>query len=178
MNQIFFDLESQNLFQEVGGRDRIDQLRMSCGVTYSTLRQEFSVYWEKDVQALLQELQSAEQVIGFNLKAFDYRVLQPYAPKLNFGSIRTIDMLQDIHRTLGFRLSLDAIAEASLGTTKLADGVQAVQWYRAKEFEKLAEYCKKDVEITRQVFEFGREHGYVHYRSKLGSILKVSVQWS
>jgi DEAD/DEAH box helicase domain-containing protein len=178
MNQVFFDLESQNLFQDVGGRDRIDKLRLSCGVTYSTLHNAFSVYWEKEVQDLLQELQDADQVIGFNLKAFDYRVLQPYAPNFKFASLRTIDMLLDIHRTLGFRLSLDAIAEATLGETKLADGVQAVKWFRAGELEKLAEYCKKDVEITRQVFEFGREHGCVHFRSKLGSKLKVSVQWS
>jgi len=177
MNLVFFDLESQNLFQDVGGRSGIEKLRLSCGVTFSTERNDFAVYWEKDALALIEELKNADRVIGFNLIGFDYQVLRPYAPTFNFVSLRTLDLLQDIHRTLGFRLSLDAIAEASLGVTKSADGLKAVEWFRAGELEKVAEYCKMDVDITRQVYEFGRDNGFVHYRSKLGSKLKVAVNW-
>ncbi len=177
MNLVYFDLESQNLFQDVGGRSGIEKLRLSCGVTFSTDRNDFAVYWEKDVLALIEELKNADRVIGFNLIGFDYQVLRPYAPTFNFASLRTLDLLQDIHRTLGFRLSLDAIAEASLGTTKSADGLKAVEWFRAGELEKVAEYCKVDVDITRRVYEFGRDNGFVHYRSKLGSKLKVAVNW-
>jgi len=177
MNLVFFDLESQNLFQDVGGRSGIEKLRLSCGVTFSTERGDFAVYWEKDVLALIEELKNADRVIGFNLIGFDYQVLRPYAPTFNFASLRTLDLLQDIHRTLGFRLSLDAIAEASLGATKSADGLKAVEWFRAGELEKVAEYCKIDVDITRQVYEFGCDNGFVHYRSKLGSKLKVAVNW-
>ena len=86
-------------------------------------------------------------------------------------------MLQDIYRTLNFRLSLDSIARATLGATKTADGVKSVQWFRIGELEKVAEYCKADVDITRRVYEFGREHGFVYYYSRLGSKLKVSVNW-
>jgi len=177
MNLVFFDLETQNLLQDVGGRSGIEKLRLSCGVTFSTQRDGFAIYWEKDTQVLIDELIAADRVIGFNLIGFDYPVLRPYAPGFNFASIRTLDLLQDIHRTLGFRLSLDSIAEASLGATKSADGLKAVEWFRAGELEKVAEYCKVDVDITRQVYEFGRDNGYVHYRSKLGSKLKVAVNW-
>jgi DEAD/DEAH box helicase domain-containing protein len=177
MNLVFFDLETQNLFQDVGGRTGIERLRLSCGVTFSTERNDFAVYWERDAQALIEELKQADRVIGFNLIGFDYLVLRPYAPGFNFASLRTLDLLQDIHRTLGFRLSLDSIAEASLGATKSASGLKAVEWFRAGELEKIAEYCKVDVDITRQVYEFGRDNGFVHYRSKLGSKLKVAVNW-
>jgi len=177
MNLVFFDLETQNLFQDVGGRSGVEKLRLSCGVTFSTERNDFAVYWEKDAWALIEELKQADRVIGFNLIGFDYPVLRPYAPSFNFASLRTLDLLQDIHRTLGFRLSLDAIAEASLGVTKSADGLKAVEWFRAGELDKIAEYCKIDVDITRRVYDFGRNHGYIHYRSKLGSKLKVAVNW-
>jgi len=177
VNLVYFDLESQNLFQDVGGRSGIEKLRLSCGVTFSTERNDFAVYWEKDALALIEELKNADRVIGFNLIGFDYQVLRPYAPTFNFASLRTLDLLQDIHRTLGFRLSLDAIAEASLGATKSADGLKAVEWFRAGELGKVAEYCKVDVDITRRVYEFGRDNGFVHYRSKLGSKLKVAVNW-
>ena len=177
MNYIFFDLESQNLFQDVGGRDHIDKLLVACAVTWSTQKSDFSVYWEKDVPQLIEELKSATKVIGFNLRGFDYQVLQPYTPETRFASLPTLDLLLDLQKLLGFSISLDSIASATLGTTKSADGVQSVQWFRDGELEKVAEYCKMDVDITRQVFEFGRDNGHIFYKSRLGSKLKVDVKW-
>lgn len=176
MNLVYFDLESQKLFNEVGGRDA-SRLLLACGVTWSTERNDFAVYWEKDAAALVAELKAADRVIGFNILHFDYQVLKPYAPNVNFRSFRSVDMLQDIQRILNFRLSLDSIARATLGSTKTADGLQSVQWFREGELEKVAEYCKSDVDITRRVHEFGREHGFVYYYSRLGSKLKVPVNW-
>ena len=176
MNIVYFDLESQKLFEEVGGRDA-SKLLLACGVTWSTARNDFAVYWEKDAAALVAELKSADRVIGFNIIRFDYEVLKPYAPSENLRSIRSTDMLQDIFRALGFRLSLDSIAKASLGATKTADGLKSVEWFKNGELEKVAEYCKADVDITRRVYEFGRDNGFVHYYSKLGSRLKVAVNW-
>jgi DEAD/DEAH box helicase domain-containing protein len=176
MNLVYFDLETQKLFEDVGGRDA-SKLLLACGVTYSTAKNDFSVYWEKDAAALVAELKSADKVIGFNIKSFDYQVLQPYTPQENFRSLRSVDMLDDIFRMLGFRISLDSLAKACLGTTKTADGIQSVEWFRAGELDKVAEYCKADVDITRRVYEFGRDNGFVYYYSKLGSKLKVTVNW-
>lgn len=176
MNIVYFDLESQKLFEEVGGRDP-GKLLLACGATWSTARNDFAVYWEKDATALVAELKAADRIIGFNIIGFDYEVLKPYAPNENFRAFRSTDMLQDISRTLGFRLSLDTIAKATLGTTKTADGIKSVEWFRNGELDKVAEYCKADVDITRRVYEFGRDNGYVHYYSKLGSKLKVAVNW-
>jgi DEAD/DEAH box helicase domain-containing protein len=177
MNYVFFDLESQNLFQDVGGRDNIDKLLVACAVTWSTQKNDFSVYWEKDVPQLIEELKSATKVIGFNLRGFDYQVLQPYTPETRFASLPTLDLLLDLQKLLGFSISLDSIASATLGTKKSADGIQSVEWYRNGELDKVAEYCKMDVGITRQVFEFGRDHGHIFYKSRLGSKLKVDVKW-
>ncbi len=177
MNYVFFDLESQNLFEDVGGRGNIDKLKIACGVTYSTEKNDFTVYWEQDVPALINELKSTTKVIGFNLLGFDYLVLKPYSPETRFASIPTLDLLLDLQKILGFRISLDTIASATLGATKTADGIQSVQWFRNGELDKVAEYCKADVDITRRVYEFGRDKGYIFYKSRLGSKLKVEVKW-
>jgi DEAD/DEAH box helicase domain-containing protein len=176
MNIVYFDVESQKLFQDVGGRDA-SRLLLACGVTWSTARNDFAVYWERDAPALIAELKAADRVVGFNIIGFDYEVLRPYAQNENFRAFRTTDMLQDIYRTLNFRLSLDSIAKATLGATKTADGLQSVEWFRNGELDKVAEYCKSDVDITRRVYEFGRDNGFVYYYSKLGSKLKVAVNW-
>jgi DEAD/DEAH box helicase domain-containing protein len=177
MNYVYFDLETQNLFQEVGGRDHIDKLLVACAVTWSTEKNDFSVYWEKDVPELIKELKSATKVIGFNLRGFDYLVLQPYTPETRFASVPTLDLLLDLQKLLGFSISLDSIASATLGTAKTADGIQSVEWFRNGELDKMVEYCKADVDITRRVFEFGRDNGFIFYKSKLGSKLKVNVKW-
>jgi len=177
MNYVFFDLESQNLFDDVGGRGNIDKLKVACAVTYSTEKNDFTVYWEKDVPALIAELKSATKVVGFNLQGFDYLVLRPYSPETRFASIPTLDMLLELQKTLGFRIGLDSIASATLGATKTADGIKSVEWFRNGELEKVAEYCKADVDITRRVFEFGRDNGHIFYKSRLGSKLKVEVKW-
>ncbi|MBM3150761.1 MAG: helicase [Chloroflexi bacterium] len=177
MNYVVFDLETQNLFDDVGGRSNIAALKVSCAVTWSSLRKDFTVYWEKDVPALLAELKSARRVVGFNLKGFDYEVLRPYAPDERLQFLPTLDIMDDLFRRLSFRVSLDSVARATLGETKSASGLQAVEWWRSGEMEKLAEYCKMDVDVTRRVYEFGCGNGFVQYFSRLGSKQKVQVQW-
>lgn len=86
-------------------------------------------------------------------------------------------MMLDLQKNLGFRVGLDNLAGASLGAAKTADGIQSVEWFRKGELDKVAEYCKADVDITRRVFEFGRDNGFVYYKSKLGSKLKSVVKW-
>jgi len=178
MNIVYFDLESQKLFEEVGGRDP-SQLLLACGVTWSTDRNDFAVYWEKDAGAMIAELKSADRVIGFNIVSFDYQVLKHYAPNENFRAMKSTDMLQDIFRTLGFRLSLDSIAKATLGASKTADGLQSVAWFKNGELDKVAEYCKADVDVTRRIYEFGRDNGFVNYYSKYSTRtkLKCPVHW-
>ena len=177
MNIVVFDLETQNLFEDVGGRTNIGALKVSCGVTWSSARNDFTLYWEKDVPELIAELKSAGRVVGFNVKSFDYEVLRPYAPDERLQFLPTLDILDDLFRQLSFRVSLDSVARATLGETKSASGLQAVAWWRAGELEKLAEYCKVDVDVTRRIYEFGCENGYVQYLTRLGSRQKVQVKW-
>ncbi len=176
MNAVFFDLETQKLFREVGGRDP-SKLLLACAATWSTDRKDFRTYWENDAAALVAELKAADLVIGFNIVSFDYQVLRPYAGGVNLSTLRSLDMLSEIYRALGFRLSLDSIAKATLDESKAADGLQSVEWFRQGQLDKVAEYCRADVDLTRRVYEFGRDNGFVYYYSRLGSKLKVPVKW-
>lgn len=177
MNIVFFDLETQNLFEDVGGRNNIAALKVSCAVTWSSVRNDYAVYWEKDVPALVAELKSAGRVVGFNLKGFDYEVLRPYVPDERLQFLPTLDILDDLFRSLSFRVSLDSVARATLGDTKSASGIQAVVWWREGKLDPLVEYCKADVNITRRIYEFGCANGFVQYYTRLGSKQKVKVNW-
>jgi DEAD/DEAH box helicase domain-containing protein len=173
---VFFDLETQRSFQEVGGRHNISRLGLSVAVTYSTADGEYHHYTEDNVADLIEELKAADLVVGFNVLSFDYEVLRAYTD-YPLRQLPTVDMLDDIYRTLGFRVSLDALASATLGTTKSADGMQAIRWWRQGEMQELCDYCQQDVEITRQLYEFGRQNKYVQYRDRQWRIKRVPVSW-
>jgi len=43
--------------------------------------------------------------------------------------------------------------------------------------EKVIEYCKGDVELTRRLFEFGREHGFLLYRDYQDRVVRLPVSF-
>ena len=172
---IFFDLETQNSFQEVGGRYP-ERLKLSVAVTYEAATAAFQRYTEATVGDLVTALQAADLVVGFNLLAFDYPVLQPYTPVV-LKALPTLDMLVKIERQLGFRVGLDALASATLGTGKSSDGLQAVRWWREGRLEELFQYCEQDVDVTRRLYEFGKQHRYVQFYDRQYRLRQVPVAW-
>jgi DEAD/DEAH box helicase domain-containing protein len=145
-------------------------------VTYSTARQEYRIYGEKQVDDLVTDLQRADLVIGFNNLRFDYEVLHYYTV-LDLRQIPTLDVLVELQKTLQHRLSLDSVASATLGVEKTSEGMQAIRWYREGRLLDIAEYCCYDVKITRMVHEYGVAHRQLHYKDRFGKKLTVPVLW-
>ncbi|HMJ89189.1 MAG TPA: ribonuclease H-like domain-containing protein [Candidatus Acidoferrum sp.] len=176
-NIVYFDLETQKSADEVGGWHNIRAMRMSIGVTYSTLRGEYRIYHEPQVNQLIEELRRADLVVGFNNQRFDYAVLQGHNDFFDPEQVPTLDMMVDLQSTLQHRLSLDALANATFGVEKTSEGLQAIRWYREGKLMDIAEYCCFDVKITRMVHEFGMNNGQVFFTNKFGKRIGVPVQW-
>jgi DEAD/DEAH box helicase domain-containing protein len=173
---VYFDLETQKSADEVGGWDKISDMRMSVGVTYSTGRGDYRIYNEKQVDELIKELQRAELVVGFNNLRFDYEVLHGYTT-FDLRQIPTLDMLVELQKALPHRLSLDSIAVATLGVEKTSEGMQAIRWFKEGKLLEIAEYCCYDVKITRLIHEYGAANRQLFYRNKFGNKLAVPVSW-
>jgi DEAD/DEAH box helicase domain-containing protein len=175
-NVVYFDLETQKSADEVGGWDKIRDMRMSVGVTYHAGRGEYRVYDEREVDNLLNELQRADLIVGYNNLGFDYEVLHAYTI-LDLRQLPTLDMLVEIKKTLPHRLSLDSIAHATMGVEKTSEGMQAIRWFKEGKLMEIAEYCCYDVKITRLVHEYGTRHRQLFYTNKFGAKLSVPVSW-
>jgi DEAD/DEAH box helicase domain-containing protein len=173
---VVFDLETQNSFDDVGGYRNTRALKMSVGVTWNSADQSFHRYGEKDVPALIAELKSASLVVGFNVLSFDYEVLMAYTDE-PLRNLPTTDMLDHLYRRLGFRVKLDDLARATLNVKKSGDGLDAIRWWRAGELDKLYSYCEKDVDVTRQLYEFGKKNRYVQFYDKRYKLQRVPVSW-
>lgn len=176
MSTLIFDLETQYLADEVGGWDNIAKMKLACAVTYNLDSGQFTRYRETDVNQLLTDLRAATRVVGFNIQRFDYEVLRPYAGGQPL-QLPTVDLLVDIYTMLGFRLSLDAVASATLGHSKSADGVAAVRWFRDGQIDKVLDYCQQDVQVTLDLYRFGQQNKHVKYKDKFGRVKLVAVRW-
>lgn len=175
-NTIIFDLETQFAADEVGGWSNIRDMRLAVGVTYNVETDTYSSFTEKEADVLIKTLQEADLVVGYNLLRFDYEVLRAYTDD-PLSDLPTVDMLQDLYRALGWRPKLDDLAAATLGERKSADGLQAVRWFREGQLDKVIDYCRRDVEVTWLVYEFGQRNGYVQYRDRRWRVHRVPVRW-
>lgn len=183
-NIVYFDLETQRSFGDVGGFSNKAKMGVSVAVTYSTARGGYEIYGENEMDKLGEELVRADLVVGWNHIQFDYPVLQPYIFHTLADQTINLDMMLDLETKLGFRLKLDSMASASLGMGKTADGLDALRWWqehkKSGEFaplRKIAEYCAYDVKVTKCVHEYALEHGLLKYDDKNGGIAEVAVNW-
>jgi DEAD/DEAH box helicase domain-containing protein len=169
-----FDLETQRSAAEVGGWHQAHLMRVSCGVVYDSREDRFVVYEESRIDQLIAHLQRLELVIGFNSKRFDYLVLNGYSD-YDFMRLPAFDLWEEVRNRLGFRLSLDHIAEATLGQRKSGSGLDALKWWQAGRMDLIIDYCRKDVLITRDLYLFAREKGYLLYREKDGKKFRIPM---
>jgi DEAD/DEAH box helicase domain-containing protein len=89
-----------------------------------------------------------------------------------------LDLLKKIKESLGIRLRLKDVAEATLdNVTKSADGLQAMQWWKEGKIDEIKKYCEQDVNVTKQLYEFGRDNGQLFYKSLTGEQLPFFVDY-
>jgi len=173
---VVFDLETQRSFAEVGGRSQFHRLGVSVGVAYRYDLDEFLVVNEETISELVTLLLEASLVVGYNIRGFDYEVLRAYTEE-NLQKLPTLDLMFDLEERLGFRPKLDSVVSATLGDSKIADGMQALEWWRLGEIDKIIEYCQEDVRVTRDLYDFGKRHRWVHVSRFGGKPRKVEVDW-
>ncbi|MDQ3018589.1 MAG: ribonuclease H-like domain-containing protein [bacterium] len=163
LKKIVLDLETQKSFEEVGGRGKNHLLKISvCGI-YDYSQDRYSIYEEHELPRLAPLLQSADQIIGFNIKNFDFAVLQPYL-NFNIYDVPYYDILEEIERVIGHRVSLEKVAQGSIGSGKSGNGLEALLYYRNGRMDLLKKYCLDDVKITKLVYEYALKNQRLLYR--------------
>lgn len=175
---VVLDVETRLSAQEVGGWHKCARMGVSVAVLYDSRTDAFTSYTQEEIPRLAAAMAEAPLVVGFNLLRFDYTVLEPHAPGFSFRALPTLDMLQKVYEQLSYRISLDNLAQATLSSPKSADGLQALRWWKEQQLDKIEEYCRKDVAITRDLYLYGKEHGYLLFSNKAGQAVRVRAGWA
>ncbi len=170
------DVETRYGADEVGGWNRADRMGVSIAVVWDSAREEFRDFPQEEVPAMAEFLRGFDLVVGFNVRRFDYSVLQGVTP-FPFHSLPTLDMLEKVHQRLGYRLKLDNLAQATLGAGKSADGLMALKWWKEGRLDLITEYCRQDVAVTRDLYVHGRDNGFVLFQNKAKQKVRLPVEW-
>ena len=170
------DLETQNLVQDVGGWGNIDKLKISVACAFDSKTNQYLTFLESEIKQL-NELCEDRLIIGYNIRGFDLIILQAYG--LSLKKLDVFDIMYDVQTlTRQKYLKLEVLAQGTLNTGKSADGLMAVEWWKKGEMDKIIQYCKQDVQVTKDIFDFGRKNGHILLRRADGSNVPVKVNWN
>ncbi len=172
---IYYDVETQKRADEVGGWNNADQMLVSVAVSYDD-KAGFRDWTEKDVPEMIRYLSGFDVVISYNGDQFDSKVLSHYGDVTGIHE-RSFDVAQYFNQRLKHRLKLDAVATATLGTGKSSDGLQALKWWKEGRVREILEYCRQDVQVLKDIVEFGKENGFIAYLDLQNKTIKVDVDW-
>lgn len=180
MLELILDVETKKTFDEVGG-----YFPEKLGVSFvgACLREngnkkgELLSFFENDLNKLFPLIERADVVIGFNIDGFDMPTLSAYY-QADIRKIPTLDLMARIKDSVGHRISLDAVAQETLGSGKIGDGLDAIRYYHNGNLEALKKYCLEDVKITRDIYDYGLKNGLVVFRNKWNRLIKAPVNFT
>lgn len=175
MRTVVFDIETANWMGEEGVFD-VRDLKIAIVCIHDSETGLYSSFLESELPQLWPILERTDMLVGYNSDHFDVPLLNKYYPG-DLTRIKSLDLMVEVHASLGRRLRLDAIADGTLGVKKSGSGVQSLRWWQAGEVEKVREYCLKDVEITKRIFDHALAHGSIKYK-ELGKTHEVKVDTS
>ena len=162
---IVYDIETKETFQEVGSRDP-KMLHISYIGMFSYLENRLIGFTEHELPLFWRRLEQCDLIIGFNNHGFDDQVCSVYFPEIS--KLASFDILAEVYKSIGFRVKLDNIAQATLGAGKSGDGLKAISLYREGKIEELAAYCLDDVKITKEIYDYGKNQRKLLYKDLSG----------
>lgn len=161
MRQVTLDIETLGEF--TGPLPELAELELTVVGIHDSQTNEYRAFTKETLAELWPILERTDIIIGYNSDHFDIPILNRYYPG-DLGKIKSIDLLKEVKQVLNRRLKLDNLAEATLGRKKSGSGLKAQEWWVAGEVEKVKAYCLDDVRITRELYEYAKEHGTLKYR--------------
>ena len=162
-NVIILDVETRQGFRK---KPDVFQFGMSVGGTYSYRLRQYDFFYEDDMDGLIDVLDEADIVVGYNLYRYDYCVLAGECNnKSNVFRLPTFDIMQHVFTMTGYRVTMNNIYKHTyeLPHNKKKEDVKAIDLYEQDRMDELEDYLKHDLWITQQIFNHGCKLGHLKY---------------
>lgn len=173
MNRVVFDIETKNIFADVGSNDPA-ALDISVVGVWSDKTGKYEAFLEEEFPKMWAIFEAADILIGYNSLHFDLPLLNKYYSS-DLAKIKHIDLLKEIKDSYGRRMKLDQVAEGTLKTNKSGHGLQAITWWKQGDLVNLKKYCLDDVKITKQLYDYARKHNELKFK-EAGKVIKIPLK--
>lgn len=187
VTEIFFDIETKKIFDDIEGYNPADLgisivsiYKRQIDNNFNEINGKMESFFEADFSKMWALFSNVDRIIGFNSLHFDVPAMAPLAP-YDFKKLKHFDIMDHVKNSLGFRLSLNAIATETLGHTKIDNGLNAVYYWQEHSKEsltKLKKYCEMDVMVTKEVYDFGLKNKKLKYKDKWNTPRMLEVDFS
>jgi DEAD/DEAH box helicase domain-containing protein len=175
MRKITLDIETKNMFSDVGSNDPT-ALDISVVCIHDSKDDSYKSFLESQLKDLWPILEQSDLIITWNGEHFDIPLLNKYYPG-DLSKIKSLDLMKEVVNVLGRRLKLDTVAQATLGRPKSGNGLDAIQWWLDGEIDKIIKYCIEDVKITKEIYEYAMSHSLLKYKDA-GTIKEIKLDTS
>ena len=172
MHFVVFDIETISP-SAVRGRINADEQELTVVGVYDSATDSYASYTKEELGQLWPILERTDLLIGFNSDSFDIPILNRYYPG-DLAKIRSLDLLTEVHKSLGRRIRLDSLAQATLGRGKSGHGLDAQHWWAKGEIDKVRAYCLDDVRLTKELYDYMREKQSVKYKD-LSTVRELKI---
>jgi len=170
MNYLVFDIETT----EAVGPGEITDLNISVVSVYTSQNKEIQSFTVDEFGKMWELFENADAIIGYNSEHFDIPILNKYYPG-DLSQIKSIDILKSIKESFGRRVKLDDVANATLGKKKIANGLQAIEWWKEGKIDEIKKYCEEDVMITKDIFEYALNYKRLHLLNFGGEKIDIKI---
>ena len=147
---------------ETTGLSKYDELTVGC--IYSSIENKYW-YFSKDNLPDLFIYLRGKLIIGHNISKFDVPFLEKYG--FDRKSCKLFDIMSYLLDRVGRQFKLNDLCMLNLGIGKIGTGEEAVTLYYSGRIEELVEYCRTDVEMTHQLFIYGRTNKVIRCTERL-----------
>lgn len=169
-NEIVFDIET------IGDITDLETMEITVVSIYEYEHDKYSSFERGELGKLWPILEKSSRLIGYNSDHFDLPILNRYYPGDLMG-FPSLDLLKVIKDSVGRRIRLNDVAEATLDISKSADGLQAMKWWKEGKIDEIKKYCEQDVKVTKEVYEFGKNNKQLFYKNLTGEVLPFAVNF-
>ena len=147
----------------VRGRLDVNEMELTVVGIHDSSTGEYSSFLKDELPKLWPIIEQSDMLIGFNSDTFDIPLLNRYYPG-DLTKMRSLDLLSEVYKTLGRRIRLQSLAEATLGRGKSGDGLKATVWWQEGKYDLVREYCIEDVRLTRELYDYALTKGHLKYK--------------
>lgn len=187
ITEVFFDVETKKFFDDINLRDPsllgVSLVSVYKRVLNENLEEEegtMQSFWEEELYKMWSLFEDANRIVGFNSVKFDVPALKLYAPT-HFSKLPHFDIIQEVKKVIGRRISLNAIAKDTLGRGKIDSGENAILYYQkgdTKSQNLLKKYCEEDVRLTKDVYDHVLKNKQLRFTDHWNTPRTIEIDFS